>query len=94
MDLLRRIVAAIGGKPLDAGTEPIKPRRERREAGRERHRGNGLPAWLARDRVPRRRVRHLNDTGGLGMGYGGRRTIVEDDSEDEPHERGAPERDR
>jgi hypothetical protein len=26
-------------------------------------------------------VRHLNDAGGLGMGYGMQRTILEDDDE-------------
>ena len=49
MSLLARIRRALSGAPNPAD-EPA-PRRERREAGRERNHETGEPAWEESDRV-------------------------------------------
>jgi hypothetical protein len=78
---------ALSGRTQAREQAPREPRAQRRETGRRRHKETGAPAWTASDRSPRPpRVRLLDDAGGLGMGYGMQRSIVEDD-EDEPDER-------
>lgn len=64
--------------PLPPSIEP-PPRVGRREAGRERHKETGEPAWESSDRVHVPVKRHLDDAGGLGMGYGMQRTVYEDE---------------
>ena len=50
MSLLARIKRALSGAADAADPEP-PPRHDRREAGRERHRETGEPAWEADDLV-------------------------------------------
>ncbi len=78
---------ALRGRMIQPDQAPRELRAQRRRAGRKRHKETGAPAWKASDRSPRpSRLRHLDDAGGLGMGYGMQRSIVEDD-EDEPEDR-------
>jgi len=56
-------------------SEPRPSRHERREAARRRASRSDEPHWTEQDLVPRRTRRTVNDTGGLGMGIGGQRTI-------------------
>ncbi len=50
MSLWTRIKHALAGAPETPAPEPL-PRHERREAGRERHRETGEPAWEKSDKV-------------------------------------------
>ena len=50
MPLLSWIRRVLTGAPGVPGAEP-PPRHERREAGRERHRETGEPAWSEGDRL-------------------------------------------
>jgi hypothetical protein len=58
MSLLSWITHILTGAPDRAAAEP-PPRRERREAGRERHQETGESAWGKEDR--------LDDAPGVGM---------------------------
>ena len=50
MSLLSWIKQALTGASDPSAAEPL-PRRERREAGRERHQETGEPAWEESDRL-------------------------------------------
>jgi hypothetical protein len=52
MSMLWRLrQALLGGRPHGAQPDEPPPRHDRREAGRERHRATGEPAWDADDRI-------------------------------------------
>jgi hypothetical protein len=54
MSMLARLRAMLMGRPAVEPTvaaEDQAPRHDRREAGRERHRETGEPAWDAADRI-------------------------------------------
>jgi hypothetical protein len=59
MSLVSWIKSILTGVPDASAAEPL-PRRERREAGRERHQETGEPAWEKEDR--------LDDPPGTGTG--------------------------
>jgi hypothetical protein len=61
--------------PLDDTPDRLSPLRVRRELARERAADTGGEPWTKRDTHPRPRSREVNDSGGLGMGIGGQRTI-------------------
>lgn len=50
MSLVSWIKSILTGAPDASAAEPL-PRAERREAGRERHRETGEPAWEKEDRL-------------------------------------------
>ncbi len=50
MSTLDKIKRALFGAPTDGDAQPA-PRHDRREAGRERHRETGDPAWEESDRI-------------------------------------------
>lgn len=50
MSTLGKIKRALFGAPADGEPDPA-PRHDRREAGRERHRDTGEPAWEEDDRI-------------------------------------------
>ena len=65
------------GRILNPATDPDthEPRHVRRKAARERAKGTGAEHWSESDRHVRPNRRQVDDTGGLGMGLGGERTI-------------------
>jgi hypothetical protein len=63
--------------PDSVAPEPLPSRHARREAARRHAAEDGGPPWSDEDRHLRPGRRQVNDTGGLGAGIGGHRTIDE-----------------
>ena len=80
MGLREWLLRIAGAVPRDA-PRVTPPRAIRRAAGRQRHHETGEPAWTSRDRDHRPRVRQVNDIGGVGMGYAGRRAVIDEDDD-------------
>jgi hypothetical protein len=59
----------------DQAHAPPAARGDRRKVARERAKLTDGPHWTEADRMPRTTRREVDDTGGLGMGMGGGRTI-------------------
>jgi hypothetical protein len=77
MSLLSRIADALrGDKPL---TGDVRPRRERRDEGRERHHSTGEPAWTSADRhVGAPGAREVQDVAAGTPGEFGSHRVLDD----------------
>lgn len=76
MSVLARIREFFAGS---TPAEPLPPRHERREAGRERHHESGEPAWSADDRhLGGEGRREVQDVTPGTPGAGGSHRVIED----------------
>ena len=73
LDRLRRLFT--GWSPP---AEPLPPRHERREAGRERHHESGEPPWTSDDRVAGEGHREVQDVTPGTPGAGSSHRVVGD----------------
>jgi len=77
MSLLSRIADLLRGNTRP--TRDVRPRRERRDEGRERHHSTGEPAWTAADRhVGAAGAREVQDVAAGTPGEFGSHRVVDD----------------
>jgi hypothetical protein len=77
MSLLSRIADVLRGTTRP--TRDVRPRRERRDEGRERHHSSGEPAWTSADRhVGEPGRREVQDVAAGTPGEFGSHRVIED----------------